>query len=417
MSLLVPMMVATQQSGSGDGVQSICSRVISVAKESVDATPVIALSPLFKSVVASGTYVANQLQGADMLSSLETIIATLFAILDEENTSSNWVYMLHEICKLIFCPKLLGEEYRSYANGNNDQMPILSAFQKLLKMASTTKPHICKTAVSIISSAWLGEDGSDDAGLVAIPYRSHIIDLLIYKEAKVDESASHQSSYQETVEGLLPKSTDVSSITRAFILVFLSKLPSLESISNVVLKELVHFVIDGLLDIGCKGPAVGKPFITGSEECKLYHAFLIHIRPKHHLNDLSFTLDARATRSWQALCLLNQYITAEKAIEIAPKLFQAMQHNTHGPVRYFIEVFAIQCTRSHPDVFGTHYVREINRTDLSLQYVSSLMVLGGNLIVGKYSSAFFQTSSKQRIKDVLCGAIPWLSSTQGKFLF
>jgi hypothetical protein len=75
--------------------------------------------------------------------------------------------------------------------------------------------------------------------------------------------------------------------------------------------------------------------------------------------------------------------------------------------------FAIQCTRSHPDIFGTHYIREINRTDLSLQYVSSLMVMGGNVIVGKYSSAFFQSSSDQKIKDVLCGAIPWLSSTQG----
>jgi hypothetical protein len=42
------------------------------------------------------------------------------------------------------------------------------------------------------------------------------------------------------------------------------------------------------------------------------------------------------------------------------------------------------------------------------------MVLGGNIIVGKYSSSFFKNSSENRIKEVLCGVIPWLSSTQGK---
>ena len=68
---------------------------------------------------------------------------------------------------------------------------------------------------------------------------------------------------------MLPKNTNEFSVTRAFVLVFLSKLPPLESISSVVLNELVYFIIDELLDIGCKGPAIGKPFITGSEECEL----------------------------------------------------------------------------------------------------------------------------------------------------
>ena len=77
--------------------------------------------------------------------------------------------------------------------------------------------------------------------------------------------------------------------------------------------------------------------------------------------------------------------------------------------------FAIQCTRKHPDIFGNYYIREINRSDISLQYVASLMVLGGNITAGKYSSSFFQNSNEQRIKDVLCGIIPWLSSTQGSY--
>lgn len=267
LSLLIPI-ITKQDSEHNENLLNLCDNVIKVARDSVDATPVIALTPLFRSVVASGRYVTES-QGEDMLTSLQTITNTLFAILDEENTSLNWVYMLHEICKLIFSPKLLRDEYQTASiNGNKNHMPIVRAFGKLFKMAGTTKPHICKTAVSIISSAWLGEEGSREAGILAIPYRDHIINLLLYKEGKVDDSALHQSSYQVSVEGLLPKSTDASSITRAFVLVFLSKLPPLESISDTVLNELVHYIIDGLLDIGCKGPVVGKPFITGSEECK-----------------------------------------------------------------------------------------------------------------------------------------------------
>jgi hypothetical protein len=35
---------------------------------------------------------------------------------------------------------------------------------------------------------------------------------------------------------------------------------------------------------------------------------------------------------------LHEYITDEKAKDIAAKVFAAMTHNTHGPVRYFMEV-------------------------------------------------------------------------------
>lgn len=270
------------ESISSQNIRQLSHRIIQVAREAVESTPVIALSPLFKSVVSSGENIVslhpaqpsrNNPEDHPFLTSLQATITTLFAILDEENTSSTWVYMLHEICKLIFRPKLLRVEYQmAYANDKRSSMPVLRAFEKVLAMGGTSKPHICKTAVSMISSAWLGENGSNDTGILAIPYRNHIINLLLYKEGKVDESASHQYSYQDTVDGLLPKNTDVSSITRGFVLVFLSKLPSIESISRDVLTDLVHFVIDGLLDIGCAGPAIGKPFITGSEECKLFFA-------------------------------------------------------------------------------------------------------------------------------------------------
>lgn len=106
-------------------------------------------------------------------------------------------------------------------------------------------------------------------------------------------------------------------------------------------------------------------------------------------------------------------MTEDIAGDVAAKVFPAMAYNLHGPLRYFIEVFAIQCTRIHPAVFGQMLISEIKRSDLTLQQVSSLMIIAGNLTVGRYSNDFFCSSADTKIKEVLCGALPWLSSTQG----
>jgi hypothetical protein len=58
------------------------------------------------------------------------------------------------------------------------------------------------------------------------------------------------------------------------------------------------------------------------------------------------------------------------------------------------------------------------RQDLSLQQIASLMILGGNLIVGRYQLDFFRQYETEgehtvRLNLVLSGVIPALSSTQG----
>ena len=107
-----------------------------------------------------------------------------------------------------------------------------------------------------------------NTGHLCIRHLTHLT-RYCYKEGKVDDSSLHRASYQDSVDGMLPKNTNEFSVTRAFVLVFLSRMPRIESISSVVLNELIYFIVDELLDNGCKGPAIGKPFITGSEECKL----------------------------------------------------------------------------------------------------------------------------------------------------
>ena len=314
LSLLVPMIM-----GEGEGhtsvVEDLYRGILDCALSSVDATPVIALPPLFECALGCGKHIVKFDGQPSLLSSLQTIIDTLFAVLKETSLSAEWSYMLNEICMLIFNPKLLLEEYQSsHANNSHGPMPIKAAFEKLLKIGGTSKPHIIKNVVSRISVAWLGPQGQPegDVGLCAIPYRERLVDLLIYKECKFDETSAHLSE-GESYD--LPETVDDSSITRAFVLFFLSKLPPHQAMSGVVLTELVHFIIAKLLDICCTEPAKGKVNITGSETYQ------------------------QMTRSWQALCLLSRFVTEDIATDVATRVFSSMSFTMHGEVRYFIEVF------------------------------------------------------------------------------
>jgi len=314
LSLLVPMIMEEEE-GHTSEVEDLYQGILDSALSSVDATPVIALPPLFECALGCGKHIVKFDGQPSLLSSLQTIIDTLFAVLKETSLSAEWSYMLNAICLLIFNPKLLLEEYQSsYANNNHGPMPIKAAFEKLLKIGGTSKPHIIKNVVSRISVAWLGPEGQPESnvGLCAIPYRERLVDLLIYKECKFDETSAHLSE-GESYD--LPETVDDSSITRAFVLSFLSKLPSPQAMSGVVLAELVHYIIAKLLDICCTEPAKGKVNITGSETYQ------------------------QMTRSWQALCLLSRFVTEDIASDVAARVFSSMSFTMHGEVRYFIEVF------------------------------------------------------------------------------
>jgi len=314
LSLLVPMIMEEEE-GHNSEVEDLYQGILDSALSSVDATPVIALPPLFECALGCGKHIVKFEGQPSLLSSLQTIIDTLFAVLKETSLSAEWSYMLNAICTLIFNPKLLLEEYQSsYVNNNNGPMPIKTAFEKLLKIGGTSKPHIIKNVVSRISVAWLGpeDQAESNVGLCAIPYRERLVDLLIYKECKFDETSAHLSE-GETYD--LPETVDDSSITRAFVLSFLSKLPSPQAMSGVVLAELVRFIIAKLLDICCTEPAKGKVNITGSETYQ------------------------EMTRSWQALCLLSRFVTEDIASDVATRVFSSMSFTMHGEVRYFIEVF------------------------------------------------------------------------------
>lgn len=242
--------------------------------------------------------------------------------------------MLNTMCSLIFNPKLLELEYERQVAGQPKKTPIFSAFERLMKLAGATKPHISTVAVSKISAAWAFQEDSctSDMGLCAIPYRTHIANLLIHKECKLDDSTANQALSKNQWDNSLPKQTHYLSITRGLVLLFLSKLPN--EMCEIVLKELVHFIILYLLDnVCCAKVKAGDIFISGSVEY------------------------AKRSRAWQALCLLHRFVTDDIASLVASRVFQAMSMNSHGQIRYFMEMYVVHAAFCvPPHLFGRNTI-------------------------------------------------------------
>lgn len=376
------------------------------ANDLVQATPVDALLPLFDCViVGANSWLATGDIGSTMYSdNLGKIIASLFDIMADVSNSETSTYMLNAICGLIFRPRLLIDEAERLEHDNQYAAPIRAAFHRLVEMAGTNRSFISKAVLCRMCGAWLGfetTNGLSNAGVGAIPYRQDLIKLLVQKGVLIDESSTNQSILQSgnaVPEGAveLPSKTSESSISRGFVLVFLSRLPNAsDGIGEKVVSELLHYLIIHLLDDVClAAPKGGAMIVTGSEEY------------------------SRRTRAWQALCLLSRFVSGEIAEQVCNKLFKCISQNLHGQIRYFLEVFTMQCARQHPSVFAKRLVMDIQRYDLTLQHISTLMIIAGNLIVGQHRLEFFsqfddEMDKRCSLKEVLSGTIPWLSSTQG----
>lgn len=424
LSYLVPMTFVEGQVDHQD-LRAFHCRVFDAASDAILATPENALLPLFDTALSAARLAVGAIEEGGELNKEESLLSyskfvnsivdSLFGVLSETIHGPSRVYMINAACSVLFRPRLLINEYDSNAESgivddrSNDTWPIRKAFHMLLKL-SQRKPHISAAATSYITAAWLGidsDEGRKTMGLSAIPYRKDIVRLLAYKEDKVEDAAAFQNAalttsgskvdiIGETASLDLPTDTNAQSLVRGFLLVFFSKLPNPgEDLDGRVLADLCHKIILDLLDSMCTDDAkkASTSFITGSPEY------------------------CHKIRAWQALCILHRFVTGDVAEAVAEKVYKTMEQNLHGQIRYFQELFTIQCHRKHPKVFLQRFVSEVRRTDLTQQHVSSLMIVAGNLIVGRYAEEFFAVFSKEDVKgplhEVLAGTLPWLSSTQG----
>ena len=387
--------------------------IMNVAIDSVNACPANALPVLFETVVNSAKRSFDMYTDQEKLASnaygknIGRIIDTIFAIMKDTAKNSIRSYMLNVTCSLIFHPQLMSDEFaflqQIKERGGKVNMridaPIFQAFRQLMEQAGSAKPHISKYVLSYISVGWLGiTDDVSKIGLAAIPYRQDIAKLMIHKEEKLLKSSAHQDGlvkhYDEGNSAILPDGVPNSSIARGFLMVFLSKLPDVDDMEKDVRVKLCHYIIMWLLDNVCLvQERNGKvQLTTGSLEY------------------------VQKIRAWQSVCMMHRFVTADIAEDVAKKVFESMTANHHGPIRYWMEVFTIQIARSNPTIFIDLFRREMKRCDITQQHVSSLMIIGGNLIVGRYSKSFLEAITDNNtaiVRDVIAGSVPWLSSTQG----
>jgi hypothetical protein len=399
LSVLLPRLFNSSLADSSE-VESFVSSVFDETSDAVEATPISALLPLFRCVVVAATgrfspqADKSVVLDKENLQHLEKVVRALFSLMEECQNSADSMLMLSELSALLFQPHLLLDESRRLLEDADSLLPIRDAFRELMKLAARSRAHVSRAVLCRIASGWLGSEG--DAGVSAIPYRDDIADLLLSKEEVVDISAANQSVGRgEKASGILevPEGTHELSVARAFLLVFVSKLPAIENgLQPRVLSDLLHGLIFQIID-NIRPSGVGIIMTGTAEFC-------------------------RKMRGWQALCVLSRFVTSDIAERVCAAVFEALGEMLHGQIRYFIEIFALQCTRNHPIVFGNALVEQLIRQDLSLQQIASLMILGGNLIVGRYQLDFFRQYETEgehtvRLNLVLSGVIPALSSTQG----
>jgi len=119
-------------------------------------------------------------------------------------------------------------------------------------------------------------------------------------------------------------------------------------------------------------------------------------------------------RSWQGCCMLVPFVrspdTARKACDL---LWKCVRVNTHGSIRHYIEVFAIQVLRCFPEVATVGVMESLRRVDMGAQVTSSLLVIVGYGLLGGNEIERGRVGEWLKIEAVMAAVCPWLGSTQG----
>lgn len=352
-SCIIPALIEKCTDNNRAEMKTFFEELFESAFDAVEATPAEALVPLFNCIVLTARKWFSLTEEDFEIKTLQRIIKALLALLQDCSRSNESMYMLNEMCSLLFDPQLLLREYHMFKKDPKGPAPIRGAFRTLVKMAGAQKPHIIKTVLSWITVGWLGPDMNEptNCGVGAIPFHEDIIKLLMFKETKIDEGSTNQSRIQR-VEGSLniPTETDDHSITRAFVLVFLSRLPDADKgLSYEVQTELLEPVILGLLKETAVQSGKKSQIMKGT--------------PLYCLK----------MRGWQACCVLSRFISSKIAKKACNAAYKALEEFLHGEVRYFVEIFIIRCGMLYPEIFGGSFCSEIRKTDLSLHHVASLV--------------------------------------------
>jgi len=257
LSLLLPGF--SQEGKDGSDQHAIMDDLFEVAADSVQAAPTHALVPLFQTLV----HATNErfLIGSDDVAltestarALQSTIKTMINAMEDCKSSRESAHMLDTMSAIIFQPSLLSDEYRRLRTEPECTTPARDTFRRFIKDAGRQRPHIAAAVLCRIVYGWLGVTGRpEEAGLGAIPYRDDIVEILLHKEDRHEDSSKHFSTGRKASPGeqvaVLPDGEVEQSVTRAYALIFLSKLPNVdEGLPEVVRKDLLRHIIMRLIE-------------------------------------------------------------------------------------------------------------------------------------------------------------------------
>jgi hypothetical protein len=360
-SKILPLLgneMANELESYRNEVHDFIEWILAEAFDAVSAAVQDAVVPVFNCVLEASRLWFDTRDGRDnaatfYLDTLEKIVQSLIGLMQDASFSYDGVYMLNQLCSLIFQPRLMRDEYERFRNDCCTRTPIRDGFRALIKVAGVERDHIGRAVLCMATVGWLGTDDLDkrSIGLNAIPYRDDLVELLIHKGVRKDEAASNQYRSKTGAGMEIPHETNPLSLIRAFILVFIEKLPSItDGLNSLVLTELVEPVIRQLL--------VKAEPITSSKPSLIMKGTPLY---------------CQKMRAWQALCTLTRFITPEVAPRVCEAAFTCLEESIHSEVRYFVEVFTVKCGVLHPNVFGNKLLDQIVQTNLTLQQVASLV--------------------------------------------
>jgi len=352
---------------------SLRQELFDYAKDQVEAMPPAAMPLVFDCLIS----MAGDETGE--------IMDTLLTVAQDTTSARESLLRMDQVSQLIFQNSLMVSEAKRFAeNSQVADLPIRAAFRTMIQFAGNVRSQVLRSVVSRAMAGWLGPN-DDDAGMAALPYLDDLLELLLFKEKQLDPSAANQA--QVDLEALsLPELQD-RSIARGVVLVFISRLPSLEQVHPDVLLKLIHPMMKSLLKSVSKRTGEIAVMVGSESYC-------------------------RKIRGWQALCILSRFVTKDMVESLCEVVFAAIAEPLHGQIRYFMEVFCIQMTRRFPQVLGM-LKSQLELTDLSIQQISSLMIISGSIVVGRYQQEFLEGSDKKDLHEILVAVIPWLGSTQG----
>jgi hypothetical protein len=165
---------------------------------------------------------------------------------------------------LLLYPTNLYDEYQQLLVDTGYPSPVRYAFRRWILMAGKNRPHISRIVLSRVCSGWLNchqsnpttaipNNDTTSVAVSAIPYLTDILNLLAIKHDTIEESGISQALlYNDNSlhEVKVPDETNESSVIRAFLLVFLSKVPDPDNgLSPSVLKGLLRPLILQIFDL------------------------------------------------------------------------------------------------------------------------------------------------------------------------